>query len=293
LLLTHAAHEANPADAVELKFRTQQGDGTGLMFAAIPNERGALGRLESDPYRADNFVDAERRAWDALMPALSGYSATLDMPLVVEHVVVTDIERSASRATMLTPFFEAPIAAAPNAALAPELRAYVSVYREGMNTNSSTHQFLCFYKIIESVRARRERIQGERLSRGEPVLRYQHERIPADRDSQIKWVQALFPFNEELDEFTVGMYVPDAASGRKLNHIIDKTLCPIRDSIAHALFDDANRELLISTDSALNIFDIDEWLPLTKCIARRNLKNEFPHQFLVGVPEPTASIADE
>ncbi len=289
LLVTHEA----PSRPQPVRFSTVTPDGTQLNFAAVPNQRGALGRLESEPFDADDLTDAENKVWAALMPALSGFSALLDIPLFVEHVWVVDTATHASRASAVTPFLDAPIGGLPRVELSNELRAYVSVYREAVNTNSSAYQFLCFYKIIESLRARRGRVQGERASRGESRLRFSNERVPRGWREQVAWLEALFATHAELTTDAVARYIPEPAVGQKLTYIADHHLRPIRDAIAHTLFDEMQRELIVSMDVAMHTFVLQDWLPFTKCAARRLLKNEFPGEFLVGVPDPSsAATAD-
>jgi hypothetical protein len=67
------------------------------------------------------------------------------------------------------------------------------------------------------------------------------------------------------------------AVGRKLNDVIDKELDGIRLRIAHAVLRSGEPTALI--DDGHDRILINEWLPLTKCIARALLRNEFTDLF--------------
>jgi len=63
-----------------------------------------------------------------------------------------------------------------------EFLHYASLYREALNSNSAIYRFLCLFKIIEGIIARRNRIATEVVkSGGKP--RSLVERIPADAAS--------------------------------------------------------------------------------------------------------------
>jgi hypothetical protein len=52
--------------------------------------------------------------------------------------------------------------------------------------------------------------------------------------------------------------------------------------------------MAVSADEALHIARVLQWVPLTKCMVRGMLKNEFPDEFLSSLPEPnTDSVRDE
>jgi hypothetical protein len=58
-------------------------------FTGFPNEKGFLGKIESDPFHADGFNDAEQKAYHALGRLLSYWSAELDIPLNVFQIEST------------------------------------------------------------------------------------------------------------------------------------------------------------------------------------------------------------
>jgi hypothetical protein len=74
------------------------------------------------------------------------------------------------------------------------------------------------------------------------------------------------------------VFVPGAI-GRPFGHIVVNFMRPLRDKIAHALSGSSGM-LTMSADELLHISEVNRWLPLTKCVVRRMVKNEFPTQFL-------------
>jgi hypothetical protein len=82
---------------------------------------------------------------------------------------------------------------------------------------------------------------------------------------------------------------PAEALGKKFGYVIDKILTPLRVDVAHAL-SSASGELTLSVDEILHTQNVNKWLPLTKCIVRRMLKDEFPAEFLSYLREDGSII---
>lgn len=78
--------------------------------------------------------------------------------------------------------------------------------------------------------------------------------------------------------------------GKKFGDVIDQILVPLRVDIAHALSLQSG-ELTLSADELLHTQRVNNWLPLTKCIARRMLKDEFPAEFLSYLREDGTIIS--
>jgi hypothetical protein len=71
---------------------------------------------------------------------------------------------------------------------------------------------------------------------------------------------------------------PSESKGKRLMHLVVTELAKLRDEIAHSIM--RSGELSLSADDLIKIQRVNKWLPLTRCIARRMLKNDFPTQFL-------------
>jgi|HubBroStandDraft_6_1064221.scaffolds.fasta_scaffold34861_2 hypothetical protein len=144
-------------DAVSIQIRARTEDGN-FTFSGLPNSAGFLGKIESESFKADNFSDAEEKAYRALAPSLSNWSVHLDIPLNIYQVDSTHLGSGNTRMSMLTPIWEVPFSVAPAAELKPEFRGYASLYREALGSNSAVYTFLCFFKIIEGIQSRRGRL---------------------------------------------------------------------------------------------------------------------------------------
>jgi hypothetical protein len=247
-------------------------------FTGFPNEKGFLGKIVSNPFQATDRNDAERRAYDALVPALSNWSAHLDIPLEVQVIETMEMRTQNVGIRVVQPFLEAPFSVEgtppPHDS---EFAHYASTYREALNSNSSVYRFLCLFKIIEGIRVRRLRLGKEAAGDREKCVRPM-ERIPNDDASAKAWLNTIFPIHREWDGLTLHQMFPPEAKGKKLMHLVQTELTNLRDQIAHSIM--RSGELSLSADDLVQIQRVNKWLPLTRSIARRMLKNDFPAQFL-------------
>jgi len=153
----------------------------------------------------------------------------------------------------------------------PEFEHTVALYREAINSNAEIYRFLCFYKILETSRKRRERLGRKhkatlkRLGEG--------EQIPLQGKAEMgKWMKALFHVNRDWDDGVLEqVFIPEVL-GKKINRIFDTQLRPIRDKIAHGILDSGELLLLDKTEDRQMVA---KWLPFVRCAARRVMKNDF------------------
>jgi hypothetical protein len=257
--------------------------GEDFVFEGTPNERGFLAKLVT-VCTAATFLDAHRKAGSALNPAISNWSLTLDIPVAIYQTDVKELSTGGVRMTFTPPYPVASFFLIPSGELPRDLMGYASVYREALLSNSSTYQFLCYFKIIESIRSRRARIASERKAAGVPLAN-PFEKIPSERASLIRWLDAIFPVRPPAwDSMTVDSILLPEAAGKKFTYISDTIFADLRNNIAHALFEAG--ELTISIDDQLKMEAIHRWLPVARCMARRMLKNEFRGVVLAGLPDP-------
>lgn len=277
LAITKPAYtEPNLPDADQIRIYANIGNKQ-LIFSGCPNKQGFLGKIILDSIWAEHFGDAALKAYQALTPAISNISVYLDIPMHVYQMDITELRTNSVRMSLLAPFTETPLFRLPNEKLTEEFRKYASYYREAMNSNSPNYQFLCYYKIIEGIRKRQERLINEAKQRGESILPRPKLIIPQTKKEQIEWLNAIFPIPRVWDDMALDIAFPQKATGRKVNDIVDKELDDIRNKIAHAVL--RSGEPTLSIDDALNVVLVNEWLPLTKCIARLLIKEEFPNVF--------------
>ena len=132
-------------------------DGTSTHVTFSVNAEGFLARLHIEDLVATSFNEAELKARQIIHPMLSNLSFKYDVPVKIIQFDVTEKATGTLRpAIRIGPRFAIPLER--EIKLGPMLRGLSSLYREGMNSSSPTYAFLCFYKIIESVKKRRQHI---------------------------------------------------------------------------------------------------------------------------------------
>jgi hypothetical protein len=271
----------NPtADQILISGDTEDGH---FEFTGFPNKRGYLGKIKSKPFRANDLMDAARKCYRALAPSLSKWSTELDIPLNVFQVESKELRTGNSQMSIVTAFKEAPFAVRPTAHLETEFRGYASLYREALGS-TPIYQFLCFFKIIEAVAARRKRLERKAIRDGTAFNR-PDEVIPGQPDQFVPWLRALFHVQRQWDQMSLDAIFQAEARGKPCADVVTAVLRPLRDRIGHALGLLQGEELELSADDLLQREEVNTWLPLTKCIVRRMLKNEFPSEFLAFLKE--------
>jgi len=235
-------------------------------------------KLESEPFYSTSFNDAELKAFRAIASSLSNWSVHLDIPLHVAQVESLELSTENRQSSFVTPHLEVPLAIMPTANLLPEFRGYASLYREALSSNSPVYQFLCLFKMIEGMLRRRARLGTEARKAGATITR-PREHIPGEVKDTVPWLNALFPMRRDWDQMALSSIFPTEVFGKSCKYVIDKYLYPMRVDIAHAITSQTG-ELTQSVDELLHTQNLNKWLPLTKCIVRRMLKNEFPTDFL-------------
>jgi len=272
---------ARPDDPIVAMTMYSESSAGRIEFVGRPNKKGFLGRVEGE-LQANNLLDAERRAYRTLAPALSDWSAQLDIPLRIWRIHVTAVETGATQISVINPFVEATVLS-PTGILSPEYRGFSSLYREALESNSPAYQFLCLFKLIEGIRYRRGRLAKEAKSSGSDFTR-PIESVPEHADEFEPWLNALYPTRRQWDEIALDSIFVREARGRRFGDVIGHELRDLRNAVAHAL-SDSTGAMTVSADEALHLDRVSQWIPLTKCIVRRMLKNEFPEQYLAYLRE--------
>jgi SEC-C motif len=257
-------------------------EGEAFEFTGFPNAKGFLGKIVTN-CQAQNFLDAYRKSYGALAPSLSNWSIHLDVPLSIYQVDIKEVRTGTLRMTFMPPFLETPFAVVPQAQMPADFRGYASLYREALSSNSPVYQFLCHFKIIESIRARRSRLGEEARTSGRLFTRPQ-EVFPKDTEGLRAWLDTIFAIRPPTwDDMTVDSLLLPEIVGKRFGAIFESFLQPLRVEIAHALFELG--ELKASFDDGFTSERVNRWLPVIKCIARRMLRTEFPREFLSYVPD--------
>lgn len=265
-------------------------DNQNFMFMCHPNDKGFLGKIDLESINAENYNDAAGKAFRGATFALSGMSFQYDIPLAIFQMDVIELRTHSVRFSMITPYREAAFLGGPTQAPSQDFLKYASYYREGLTSNSLNYQFLCFYKIIEGIRKRRQRLTKTAVdaakARAVKIPSRNEERIPEERVEQIKWLNSVFSSQREWDDLALKSIFPAEALGKKITKLIseDDKLDTVRNKIAHAIL--RSEEPTLSIDEASSVEAVNTWLPLTKCIARHLLNQEFPPRYPDAPPKP-------
>lgn len=260
------------------------GDDGRFEFIGTANQRGFLGKITSRPIHARDRFHAEEIAFRALAPSLSEFSLQLDIPLEIAQIETKDLFTESCQVTITLPFFDVPLIVAPQSRTQPDFRGVASLYREALNSNSPVYQFLCLYKIIEALRARRKKLQRAAKAANLAPPAATLEIFPSTHQEIRMWLEALFYVRPEWSLVALDSAVPPEVRGKSFDEVIADMLSPLRVNIAHALFEDTGRELTISYDELLDTRKIAKLVPLAKCIVRRMMKSDFHAEFLAHVP---------
>lgn len=264
-------------------------DGESFMFICHPNEKGFLGKIELQSIKAEDYNDAAGRAFRGATFALSGISFQYDVPLEIYQMDVIELRTDSVRFSMITPYRETPFLGGQTQAPNQDFLKYASYYREGLSSNSLNYQFLCFYKIIEGIRKRRQRLTKTAVdaakARAVKLPSRNEERIPTTREEQVAWLNSVFPTQQEWDDLALKSIFPVEALGKKITKLIseDDELDTVRNKIAHAIL--RSEEPTLSIDAASSVETVNKWLPLIKCIARHLLNQEFPPRYPEAPPK--------
>jgi hypothetical protein len=128
---------------------------------------------------------------------------------------------------------------------------------------------------------RRERLINEAVKAGQKP-RSLVERVPTSETDFQKFLDPIYHIRE-WHPLALNQVFPPAIRGKKFNQIVDDELRPLRNEIAHGIMDSG--ELGISADDLVKLEKVNHWLPLTRTMVRRMLKNDFGSEFLSHLPD--------
>lgn len=271
------SHIAPPSDTQVVLFHSQTEDGY-FEFRGYPNSRGFLGKVIFEQVKGDNAQDARTKAYRALASTLSNISIQLDMPLAIYQSEMIELSNGNRFMSIISPYLERPMQITPNSSMSKEFRAHASLYREALNSNTPVFQFLCYFKIIEAIQDRRERLVLAAKASAAELPRIATQILPGEESQFIPWLNLIYESGRPWDFLTLESIFVQEARGKKLNRVVEDHLRPIRVRIAHAVLNSG--ELTLSADEEMDVRQVYKWLPLAKCIARQMLRSDFPDEFL-------------
>jgi hypothetical protein len=253
--------------------------GKTYQIMGIADKDGFLGKLICE-LDADSSQAAETEAYGSLAPFLSAWSMNVDIPIHVKTMQVTNLTTHVSSLRVVTPHFEMNFGGGTQPFFRDEFCQYASIYREGLNTNSTFYRFLCFYKIIESLIGKRGREAKARKLAGQDPRR-PYEVIPEKPEDILALLKRLYPWRDTWDQMALTHIFPSEVLGEKVTAIRDTHFRPLRLGIAHALLDTG--EITVLIDKMEYIQAVNKWLPLCRICARWMLLNDFPQECSLGM----------
>lgn len=239
-------------------------------IAGKANPQGRLGKFEIE-VSASSFQEAENVAFREVSPFLSVLSFELDVPVRLAQLDVTQLSTENTSMNYVCPFPDM-VPTGSGANNSPYLQSLLSLYREGINSNSQNYQFLCWYKMVEGINWKREE-ETAKLKADLP--KKFPERLEETAVEQRKRFAEIFPVlqGSAIADANYDYIVPEEVRGWKFNRVREKHLEPIRNKIAHMLSEPSG-DLSLSPDSRENSREITKWLTLLRLIARVMALNE-------------------
>jgi hypothetical protein len=220
---------------------------------------------------ADNFSDAENRAYSEVSSFLSHLAFELDIPLRIAHTRIKELASGHDRIGFVRQFGYKGMGNLPEEyGPAPggtgiEMRgsaysALTGIYREALNSESPFYQFLCFCRVVQRLKEK---------------LRHRWRKVVIEHDKGL--LPAYEKYERIPDTGDEAERFPDHLKGKKFNAVYDDHLRPLRNGIGHVFLEDMNDEDSEerSTDEFEFINDVYTYLPVAHHMARTMLKNDF------------------
>lgn len=245
-----------PDGVHEVKLQVSSGRGL-AEIALLKNRRGAISHAVTRIH-ADNFIDAEGKAYEIVVPALSHLSFKFDVAL---DVVGFEVLEERTKATL----YSYGVLGRPKLfddlggfSSQDEHRHFFSAYREALNSTNVFYQALSFYKVVEGVLANRIRRKRatKTYAKGDTGF------LPAES----------FPDRVEdissYDDLTVGEF--QSHLGKGFGEVHDHYRGLVRNAIAHL----SQLDGILDPDNYQDISTCEKAVPVLKFMARQMLLND-------------------
>jgi hypothetical protein len=205
-----------PGLSVDIDF-PDHGASANVVFSS--NKRGRLSQVHL-ALDAESFADAEKFAHDIVMPILSRMSFELNVAVEVTATIMVE------KSTMIQSIHAAVVGTAQSVQsvegpMTPELRPYLSAYREGLNSNSPLYQALSFFKVIEGVKKFHiKRLRASTSNSASNIPDPGSHSIPSSIDQ--------ISIDSEWTRICFTPYL-----GLSFDEVVEKVRQTIRDAVAH------------------------------------------------------------
>jgi hypothetical protein len=196
--LVQPENERRPEDpdrvAIFSSYTSPTGTVEKVEVAGIPNKAGRLAQCVVE-LLAPSFAEADRIAFSAVSGFFSMLTFEVDVPLRIGQLNIEQTSSQNGSMTYVCPYPDVHLAAAgADLNTVPYIQSLLSLYREGVNSNSINYQFLCWYKIVEGINWKR----GVELSAQPPGAKASlklkfPEVLPGTKEEMRKLVAQVFP----------------------------------------------------------------------------------------------------
>lgn len=229
-------------------------------FLCQPNEDGYFNKIIAG-LSEESAVKAFERTSAQVLPMLSVFSHKYRRPFHVRAIWITDLNHKAK--WCISPFAQklVEIKISPSGFKQHHpLGAMFSIYREGMNSISDSHRFLCFFKIFEAWKMGKSAFKNTRVE-------YENAKGNKLERPKRKITKLLLSgaFNEQYH---------DCFLNKKFTECFD-SLNAIRDFVAHPFIDKkVDKEYFINFDDPQHLEFISAMSNLVERISTKILDDE-------------------
>lgn len=127
-------------------------NGQNIDINVIPNNEGRLSKLQASVH-AQNFFDAQKIAYEAIMPFLNHCSYLYDVPLDISGFeIIEELTGSKKWSFEALGQYKSIDTKTIDTALSKETRAILATYREGLISTNVFYKFISFYKVTEGIK---------------------------------------------------------------------------------------------------------------------------------------------
>lgn len=258
-------------------FQTVEADQRVLLECGA-NKEGYLEDINISGFTASGFHEALVRTYRAVSVRLSILSFDYDIPLRIHQIDLTEAESGRRLTARTIPYKDASFTFTEKESKG-YLRSerylfYTSLYREAMASGSANYQFLCYFRIIEGLHHLFAAI-NKAIEQDERKYHPFSTRIPSTPDSQKQWLGEIFPA-QSWDDLTLKAIFVNELVGETLSDVFG-ALHGIRNRIAHGYLT-KSKELTFKIDEFQHAYAVNRYLPLTKCVARFLLVNDWDNR---------------
>lgn len=256
----------------------------------IPNKAGRLAQCVVE-LQAGSFVEADRIGFGAVSGFFSMLAFELDVPVRLGQLNIEQTSSQNASMTYTCPYPDVHLTAAgTDLNTSPYIQSLLSLYREGINSNSMNYQFLCWYKVVEGINWKRtEELSGQSAAARAAFTLKIPEVLPGTKEEMRKALAGILPLldlagakDERWDHA-----VPNEVLGWRFNRIRQERLEPLRNKIAHML-SERGGDLSLSPENHGHRAEVTTWVTLLRLMARVMIRNE-----RARLPQPSPIFASQ